>query len=219
MGTLHTVGRQQVKTYVYLTECIPVTKIGSKRIWHWLSPQDYVPHSKEHLYLHARSCYVSCKLVNKWCTMSYYQMTKHSPPTCTHCIWNVWNRHWSRSKREVILYDNARLHGVRMVRDTIRWLGWWTLFQPQYSFVHTDYDLFYSLENQFSGKYFTNKADLPQTLTEIFAPKTTDFNVAEGMLTCSTCLWRLPWELTVCQICCTFFSEISKTARSCLVTL
>ncbi|GFX42558.1 histone-lysine N-methyltransferase SETMAR [Trichonephila clavipes] len=44
--------------------------------------------SQDHLYTHARLCFVSGGLVVKWFTMSCYQQAKRSPRGCIHSNWN-----------------------------------------------------------------------------------------------------------------------------------
>ncbi|GFW98500.1 histone-lysine N-methyltransferase SETMAR [Trichonephila clavipes] len=77
-------------------------------------------------------------------------------------------------KGVLLLHDNARLHVVRVARNTIQRLGWETLCHPPYSpdLAPSYYHLFHSLDNNLRGKSFTNEADVRQTLTDIFASHT-----------------------------------------------
>ncbi|KAF2344325.1 Transposase type 1 [Trinorchestia longiramus] len=155
-----------------------------KRSKHWLSPQDVVPHTAR-LPMHPRKI-----MLCVWWTgrqVVHYELL----PTGQTVAGDLYSHQLERVQRELsqkepaltkrkgvlFLHDNARPRVAPVVRDTIQQLGWETLCHPPYSsdLAPSDYHLFHSLDNYLRGKSFTNEANLNQTLTDFFAPKTPEF--------------------------------------------
>lgn len=76
---------------------------------------------QDHFYTDTRSCSVSGGLVNKWCSMSWYQWAKPSQQTCNHCSWNVCNRHWSRRSQHWFI---AKVYCSSMTMSGLMWCRW-----------------------------------------------------------------------------------------------
>ncbi|GFW04303.1 histone-lysine N-methyltransferase SETMAR [Trichonephila clavipes] len=127
--------------------------------------------------------------------MSCYQLAKRSLWTCIRSNGNVYNRHCIRRNQQWLIervYCYCMITRGRMLRGVARntremrlptAIGWDTLRHPPYSpdLAPSDNHLYHSLDNHHRGKFFINKADVRQALTDFFASRIPPSFTARGL--------------------------------------
>jgi len=81
------------------------------------------------------------------------------------------------NSKGVLFIHDAKSHVAKRTREILQQLGWERLCLAPYSpdLSTTYYHLFHSLDNHLRGRFFANKGDLRNALTDLFSLKTVDF--------------------------------------------
>lgn len=85
---------------------------------------------------------------------------------------------WARRHGKVILlHDNAPSHASKLVKETLKSLGWDILQHPPYSpeLAPSDYHLFASMGHALAEQHFSNFEEVEKWLNEWFAAKGKQF--------------------------------------------